>query len=42
MSTGHDKELPSFWIPSKTPTVERNNFQKPVGVTVINFVDRID
>jgi nitric oxide synthase-interacting protein len=32
MSTGHDKELPSFWIPSKTPTVERNHFQKPVNI----------
>lgn len=31
MANGKDKELPSFWVPSKTPTVKKNILQKPVG-----------
>lgn len=30
MSNGHDKNLPSFWIPSKTPSSQKSNLQKPV------------
>lgn len=30
MANGKDKELPSFWVPSKTPSVKKNALQKPV------------
>lgn len=30
MSGGKDKELPSFWVPSKTPSAEKPKIEKPV------------
>lgn len=32
MAVGRDKELPSFWVPSKTPTAEKAKLQKPDSV----------
>lgn len=29
MAVGRDKELPSFWIPSKTPSAEKTELKKP-------------
>ncbi|KAJ8943170.1 hypothetical protein NQ318_008034 [Aromia moschata] len=29
MANGKDKELPSFWIPSKTPSAEKSKLEKP-------------
>lgn len=31
MAEGRDKELPSFWIPSKTPTAQKSKSEKPVS-----------
>lgn len=30
MENGLDKHLPSFWVPSKTPTAEKSKLLKPV------------
>lgn len=30
MANGKDKELPSFWVPSKTPNVKKSKLEKPV------------
>lgn len=44
MSNGKDKELPSFWVPSKTPQAAKSKAQKPVKfsklifLTVLNFI----
>lgn len=35
MSGGKDKELPSFWVPSKTPSAEKPKFEKPVTAQII-------
>lgn len=29
MANGKDKELPSFWVPSKTPSVQKAKLTKP-------------
>lgn len=29
MANGNDKSLPSFWVPSKTPTAEKSKIEKP-------------
>nr|XP_023027431.1 nitric oxide synthase-interacting protein homolog [Leptinotarsa decemlineata] len=29
MAAGKDKELPSFWVPFKTPSAEKSNIEKP-------------
>lgn len=29
MANGNDKNLPSFWVPSKTPTAEKSTMKKP-------------
>ncbi|EFA00996.1 nitric oxide synthase-interacting protein homolog [Tribolium castaneum] len=34
MAVGRDKELPSFWVPSKTPTAEKIKLQKPDNVVL--------
>ncbi|XP_044272662.1 nitric oxide synthase-interacting protein homolog isoform X2 [Tribolium madens] len=34
MAVGRDKELPSFWVPSKTPTAEKPKLQKPHNVVL--------
>lgn len=31
MADGRDKQLPSFWVPSKTPTAEKSKVEKPDG-----------
>ena len=31
MTEGRDKNLPSFWIPSKTPEVKAKKLGKPVS-----------
>lgn len=31
MANGHDKNLPSFWVPSKTPNVKKTKLEKPVS-----------
>lgn len=30
MVNGLDKHLPSFWVPSKTPTAKKSKLEKPV------------
>lgn len=32
MANGKDKELPSFWVPSKTPSIKKTTLQKPVHI----------
>lgn len=35
MANGNDKELPSFWIPSKTPQAAKSTLKKPVKFSTI-------
>lgn len=37
MANGKDKELPSFWVPSKTPSIKKNTLQKPVSFIRLFF-----
>ncbi|RZC10197.1 nitric oxide synthase-interacting protein -like, partial [Asbolus verrucosus] len=34
MASGRDKELPSFWVPSKTPAAESSKLQKPDNIVL--------
>lgn len=38
MANGNDKNLPSFWVPSKTPTATKTKLQKPVSKIISCFV----
>lgn len=35
MVNGHEKDLPSFWIPSKTPTAKLLKLDKPVSNNIV-------
>lgn len=37
MANGHNKTLPSFWVPSKTPNSKTIRLQKPV-IQIISIV----
>lgn len=33
MAEGRDKQLPSFWVPSQTPSSSKSKLQKPVSIS---------
>lgn len=33
MANGNDKVLPSFWVPSETPSTTKTKLKKPVSIS---------